>query len=568
MFRSGRTDIRIGRWAWATGLSVALLITLALTAGCKDDLGLDTKVFACDESNPCADGWECVEGLCGKAPEGDRLDIIVRLVAAPEEHPELDPFDGCKTLRVCYQLPGDFHQWDCAEVEFESVVFEEGIVYSLPGDTTLSVVAECLDASGDPVSTARSCPFPAGGGTEQVQLYMLPPRSFGPTVDLGSRAVSSLNSPEVGATVTALADGRVLIGGGREAAGSVRVDAELYNPTAGTFETLGAGQGQLQIGRAFAEAVLLPDGKVAIFGGMDESGDPLDSVELFDPDTSAFGAGPPMGHPRMYHTATLVSDEGQVLVAGGKGTGAGEWELWQAASGTTKEGTLVEPRWHHSATFLESHAAPPTGSIVLLAGGEFGEGDAEHVRNTVEVFDVQAVRLEHDPMLIGLRERSPGYDPLPRTMHRAVPMLNDMYLFGGYSDIQHLQPAADVCGWSATSETWGPNVGQMYMDTARAEFSAAGYSTKELEGILVAGGLTVVENSLTPISTAEAMVVTTEADGDSSRKLKTLPTNMITPRWGHEAVGTCDGRILIVGGMTGETVEEGVATAAAEVFNP
>lgn len=75
-------------------------------------------------------------------------------------------------------------------------------------------------------------------------------------------------------------------------------------------------------------ATLLRDGGVLVVGGWqayvppDASGArrALDSVELFDPTTDTWAAGPPLHHDRAEHRAILLAD-GRVLVIGGRTVG-------------------------------------------------------------------------------------------------------------------------------------------------------------------------------------------------------------------------------------------------------
>ena len=59
---------------------------------------------------------------------------------------------------------------------------------------------------------------------------------------------------------------------------------------------------------------MLADGRVLITGG--QSGDMVNSAEIYDPATDSFTATGSMANKRQYHTATLLAD-GSVLIAGG-----------------------------------------------------------------------------------------------------------------------------------------------------------------------------------------------------------------------------------------------------------
>jgi lipopolysaccharide export system protein LptA len=111
---------------------------------------------------------------------------------------------------------------------------------------------------------------------------------------------------------TLLADGRVLIIGGSDErdgrGGSAYRNAEVFNPTTGTFTAVGsmnAARYKLQ-----GTTVLLNNGKVLVAGGANRA-------EVFDPATNTFSvANGNMGTLRLFATATLLGN-GQVLITGG-----------------------------------------------------------------------------------------------------------------------------------------------------------------------------------------------------------------------------------------------------------
>ena len=84
---------------------------------------------------------------------------------------------------------------------------------------------------------------------------------------------------------TALSDGRVLITGGRNTAGIVIADAEIFNPDAGESSAVAP----MATARVDHTATLLKDGRVLITGGSNATGT-LNSAEIFDPNTGTFSA--------------------------------------------------------------------------------------------------------------------------------------------------------------------------------------------------------------------------------------------------------------------------------------
>jgi hypothetical protein len=118
-------------------------------------------------------------------------------------------------------------------------------------------------------------------------------------------------------TATLLADGRVLIAGGKHYLGEVG-QAELYDPTTGRFSPAGSMTGS---GRFLHIAAVLPDGRIVMIGGTASSSSAgglpgLASAEIYYPDLGEFRPTVSMAQPRVFHTATLLPD-GHILVAGG-----------------------------------------------------------------------------------------------------------------------------------------------------------------------------------------------------------------------------------------------------------
>jgi hypothetical protein len=128
-------------------------------------------------------------------------------------------------------------------------------------------------------------------------------------------ATGSLSTAREGHTACLLPNGKVLIAGGRnyDNSGSLQflASAELYDLTVGAF----APTGTMSVPRQYHTATLLTSGKVLIAGGLSDGGD-LASAELYDPEAGAFGATGSMSVAGAWHTATLLTS-GKVLIAGG-----------------------------------------------------------------------------------------------------------------------------------------------------------------------------------------------------------------------------------------------------------
>src|SRR6266513_2196546 len=165
--------------------------------------------------------------------------------------------------------------------------------------------------------------------------------------------------PRTGHAATVLADGRVLITGGRDGAGTIVATAEIFDPATETSTAVGA----LVTARVSHTATLLPNGRVLIAGGTSATGS-LSSAEIFDPANpgAAFRVlSATMGAARAGHTATLLKD-GTVLIAGGDVAGTAEIFDPTAETFSSTLLTMAAPRIGHTATLFSNDS-------VLLAGG-------------------------------------------------------------------------------------------------------------------------------------------------------------------------------------------------------
>src|SRR5438309_2471845 len=165
--------------------------------------------------------------------------------------------------------------------------------------------------------------------------------------------------PRTGHAATALADGRVLITGGRDNAGIIVATAEVFDPANETSTAIGV----LNTARIDHTATLLADGRVLIAGGTSASG-ALTSAEIFDPRNPGAGfrvLSATMGAARTRHTATRLHN-GTVLIAGGDADGTAE--IFKPTTETFSSALLAmaAPRIAHTATLFSDDS-------VLLAGG-------------------------------------------------------------------------------------------------------------------------------------------------------------------------------------------------------
>src|SRR5438552_5860684 len=230
--------------------------------------------------------------------------------------------------------------------------------------------------------------------------------------------------PRTAHVATALSDGRILITGGRDAAGTILAAAEIFDP-ATQKSTAVASLGTPRVAHT---ATVLKDGRVLVAGGSDANG-PLASAEIFDPASPITGFRPltnTMGAARSGHTATLLNS-GKVLIAGGDDTGTAE--IFDPAGETFSSPLLAmtAPRIGQTATLFSDDS-------VLLAGGN---------TDSMEYFSSVNQTFTLDPQKM----------TAARTGHEAISLSDTRLLFfGGDANhtIDEFNPSSDVLTLKAT----------------------------------------------------------------------------------------------------------------------
>ena len=249
-----------------------------------------------------------------------------------------------------------------------------------------------LDASGNPLASAEI--YDPGTGTFSATLHNMTIARASHTATLlntgkvlivgwgnataelfdpvagNFTATGSMLAARVAHTATLVSTGKVLVTGGISGAPpatTVLAEAELYDPVAGTFsQTTG---GSLATARQLHAASLLTDGKVIVGGGLDSTGKPLATAEVFDPTSETFTATKgPMATTRYLHTSTTLKD-GTVLVIGGDDAAGplATAEVYDPTAGTfSPTGSMGAARAVHTATLLND------GRVLVVGGNGAG----------------------------------------------------------------------------------------------------------------------------------------------------------------------------------------------------
>src|SRR5437667_6560430 len=312
------------------------------------------------------------------------------------------------------------------------------------------------------------------GGRDAADQPLASAEIYDPATGAYTLLASPLPAPVWGHTATRLDDGTVLIAGGQRGA-RYRRAAQLFDPASDTFAVLTP----MSTPRGRHTATLLRDGRVVVIGGTDGVG-PLASLEIYDPTTRTFSLAPSaLAVARQDHTATLLPD-GRVLVAGGSNaSGALESaELYDPTAGTVSPaGPLNVPRTLASAALL-------LDGTVLVAGGQTTTSED---LDSAEVYDAATNAFAWLPAAMGTA----------RSGHLGVQLLhNGKVLISGGTSGGQLVPSAEV--YDPVTGAFQPVDSP---GTARRLFGANFFEVPYTGILLATGGLDGAE---TPLASSEA----------------------------------------------------------------
>ena len=383
-------------------------------------------------------------------------------------------------------------------------------------------------------------------------------------------ATSYLTYARISHRATILPNGKVLVAGGFSAGNSCLSDTEVYDPAINPATGTNTVTGAMITRRADHQAILLPNGKVLVAGGMNDISPSFQSAELFSPSNGTWTATGSMRSERDYGstltllpngnvlatcgfdpaatyyselynptngtwtgilqpispdvspTATLLPN-GKVLVAGGysKGTGitTGSAELYDPRTKTwAVTGDMRTARWGHTATLL-------TNGKVLVAGGIANHNGT--ATNTAELYDPASGTWVNTGAMNGAHN-----------YHKATLLPNGKVLLAGGSPSYEDDPTNRVELYDPVSGTWSYTGA---MNVARAGHSATLLPSGK---VMVAGGGT---NSLAVPGLYDSLASVELYDPATGTWV--LTTGLNIPRFAHTATLLPNGKVLIAGGF-------------------
>ena len=334
------------------------------------------------------DGWVRLQRACRRLPgakwRSPALCALALLLLLPFAGPI--PALAAPGWQGAGKLPAEFSAPRAAllpDGRVLAVSASAAAVYTMATDTWVTPGALPFDATGaELIVLAGGQALLAGGVVNNFATNPFAPPQQVARFDPATNSWTKRGEMQIGRsghTMTALANGQILVVGGGVRGLSPRQpqrtanEVELYNPATEVWSKVAP----LAQARLSHTATRLADGRVLVVGGRvskivnSEFGgyDTLAGAEIYDPSANSWQPAAPMSQARSGHTAALLHD-GTVLVVGGDSGGSLTAERYDPAKGSWSAAGTLRAYWLGgvSATVL------PNGAV-LVAGGR-SENDA------------------------------------------------------------------------------------------------------------------------------------------------------------------------------------------------
>ena len=340
-------------------------------------------------------------------------------------------------------------------------------------------------------------------------------------------------------TATLLADGRVLVVGGRGADGiSELASCELFDPKKNKWGACAP----LKIARSDQAATALDDGRLLVTGGTTHQSIngqnrfvAIASVELYDPKKNTWTTVAPMTDARNGHTATLLLD-GTVLVVGGAREQRQHLSSVERFDPKTDGWHLEKPL--HVARWLHAAVRTSEGDVVVVGGrsnaGQDAKGPGVSIAD-VERFEVKSGTWQQLP---------PMSEPRQRTAVIAEVEDGGVIVVGG-------QTATSSTNYA---ETWKPGLTEWKPFENHLSMSLSSHTGTRLPNgdLVVIGG--EPPNAVDTTRVQRWLIASREW---------CLAGELVDGRKQHTATLLQDGRVLVVGGTS-----SGLPERSAELWAP
>lgn len=333
----------------------------------------------------------------------------------------------------------------------------------------------------------------------------------------------------------------------------------------------------MQIARTLPSSAVLADGRVLVAGGFGVDGRPVASVEIFNPATGQWAAGPAMAATRAGDFLVRLND-GRVLALGSSNSEVYSPATQQWSPIATPPGALSAPYvvlsdgrvLALSLAGPQAHVYDPAANRWVSYAGFDGRRDFGTVRMVDGRVLVSGGRLgtvRTDTTLI-FNAANGQWQAGPR-MNVARMEHFSFVLDDGRIVVSH--GVTDSPTVRGSTEVYDPASGRWTLagDVIKFSASTTGATCTPLGGgrVLVAGGRSAAGGTVLD-QEPQGQLDETNAEIFDPQTLQwrraTAPrTGLIQPRYDHTAARLGDGRVLVIGGNFG-----GFELAGAEHYNP
>ena len=284
--------------------------------------------------------------------------------------------------------------------------------------------------------------------------------------------------------------------------------------------------------------------KVLVVGGADGSSAPLNQAAVYNPATDTWQPAGTVQTPRRLH-AVVRLDDGKVMVSGGLSGSSptspalAAVELYDPATNAWTPGTaMAAARWGHSAVLL------PDKKILVAGGTTIRAGQSLKALRSAELYDPVAGTWS-----------AAGDMTDARSGHVAVVLQGGKVLVcGGTAPVGGTDdPALAFCElYDPATKTWTPT-GSLLQPRSRHQATVLTDTT-----VLVTGGSAAGASG---IGTFDPFSRRTAERFNLATGLWTAVHDMPAGRAAHRAFAIGGGKVLVVGGIGGESDDAGYRSA-------